>query len=693
MTKRRLLMNRIIMMIMVALVLPMLLLAQISWTEHPVDTTCDGASSVYAIDLDGDLDIDVLGAAQLADDITWWENADGTGTTWIKHTIADNFDGAHSVYAIDLDSDLDIDVMGAAYDADDITWWENADGTGTTWVEHTIEGDLNAATSVYAIDLDKDGDNDVLGAAYYGYGHYVTWWENADDTGMTWIEHTIADNYSGAWSVYAEDVDGDSDVDVLSASYSADDISWWENVDDTGTTWIRHRIAPGNFNGVRVIYAIDVDGDDDIDVLGAAYIADDIAWWENADDTGTTWIKHTIDSDFGSAWSVYGEDVDNDSDTDILGAAYADDAITWWENADDTGMTWIEHTIAIGFDAAHAVYAIDVDGDIDKDVLGAAYAGDDIIWWESDLAIKDASMLSIDIPPVIHADTIVHPQTTVANSSTNGETVTFDVTCTIEPGGYTSTYAVTELAPGEYTQITFDSTFTFASGTYTITAYTQFEGDENSANDTLTLGVEALIYYDVGTVSIDVPSSVSEDTELNPHATITNGGINTETFNVTCTIEPGEYTSTTVSNTAPGESLQITFPDEFIFASGVYTVTVYTRLGSDENPANDTLEKMIETYDPGIAEGSSNIPLSFAFGLKNNPARGKALFNLALPEAGAVTLTIYDISGRVVDNVLCGTKPAGYYEVPWNSKMASGIYFYKFVSPWKNEVGKLVLVR
>jgi hypothetical protein len=42
--------------------------------EHTITDTFDGAWSVHAVDLDGDGDTDVLGAATLADDLTWWEN-------------------------------------------------------------------------------------------------------------------------------------------------------------------------------------------------------------------------------------------------------------------------------------------------------------------------------------------------------------------------------------------------------------------------------------------------------------------------------------------------------------------------------------------------------------------------------------------------------------------------------------------
>ena len=90
----------------------------------------DNAASVYAADVDGwwDGDLDVLGAAVLADDIAWWENTAGDGTAWTVHTVDGAFDGAWSVSAADVDGDGDLDVLGAARDADDIAWWENRGG-------------------------------------------------------------------------------------------------------------------------------------------------------------------------------------------------------------------------------------------------------------------------------------------------------------------------------------------------------------------------------------------------------------------------------------------------------------------------------------------------------------------------------------------------------------------------------------
>ena len=66
--------------------------------------------------------------------------------------------------------------------------------------------------------------------------------------------------------------------------------------------------------------------------MGAVYNADDIAWWDNTAGTGTTWIEHTVNGEFNGAYSVYAADVDGDGDIDVLGAAYGDNDITWWES-------------------------------------------------------------------------------------------------------------------------------------------------------------------------------------------------------------------------------------------------------------------------------------------------------------------------------------------------------------------------
>ncbi|MCD6588054.1 MAG: T9SS type A sorting domain-containing protein [Candidatus Fermentibacteraceae bacterium] len=347
--------------------------------EHTLESDIDAAYSVYAEDVDGDGDMDVLRAANGSDPVTWWENVDGIGTSWIEHVVDCSFSGAISVYADDVDGDSDIDILVAEYVDDNISWCENTDGTGTSWIEHEVD-DSFGAISIYAKDVDGDGDIDVLGAAFENDN--ITWCENANGIGTSWIKHTVDSTFYGARSVFAEDVDGDGDIDVLGAAYEKDAVTWWENANGIGTNWIEHTVD-GNFDGAQTVYAEDVDGDGDMDVLGAAFWAYDITWWENANGIGSSWIEHTVDGSF-RAPSVYAEDVDGDGDTDVLGAGqYLWGCITWWENADWIGTDWIEHTVDGDLNNAQSVYAVDIDGDGNMDILGADYAfPGSITWWD-----------------------------------------------------------------------------------------------------------------------------------------------------------------------------------------------------------------------------------------------------------------------------------------------------------------------
>jgi FG-GAP-like repeat/Secretion system C-terminal sorting domain len=453
------------MVIVVAFLLPVLAAAQ-EWTEHTVDNEFVGVYDVYAVDVDGDGDMDVLGAAESANAITWWENLDGTGLNWSEHTVDGEFSDALSVYAEDVDSDGDIDILGAArYDG--ISWWENLDGSGMNWTEHTVDGDYDWASCVYAEDVDGDGDMDVLGVAYYA--HDITWWENLDGSGLNWSEHTVEGEYEWASCVYAEDVDGDGDMDVLGTAFVADDITWWENLDGTGLNWSEHTLD-GDFDGAYSVYATDLDGDGDMDVLGVARDGDDIIWWENLDGTGLNWSEHTVESEFDGVRTAYAEDLDGDGDFDVLAAAYVADDITWWENLDGTGQTWSEHTLDGDFVGARSVYAEDFDGDGDMDVIGAARWEDTILWWENPLIVGVDEESASDLPDEYALRSVYpnpfNPTTTISvslPSPSELDLAVFDVV-----GQQVATLADSYLKAGSHT-FTFDASG-LASGMYFVRA-------------------------------------------------------------------------------------------------------------------------------------------------------------------------------------------------------------------------------
>jgi len=349
--------------------------------NHLIAGNLSGASSVYSNDIDGDGDFDVLCATVVDSKIRWWENEDGSGSSWTPHLVDDEFEGAVYACAQDIDGDGDMDVLGAALIGDEIAWWANQDGSGFFWTKHSVDSDYYGAQFVHAEDMDGDSDYDILGAARND--DEITWWENSDGSGESWIEHIVAVNYGSARCVYSADVNGDGYMDVMGASWDQDDITWWENVLGTGTFWIEH-IVDADFNNPTHVFAEDIDGDGDIDILGAARWDHDITWWENQDGSGINWIEHTIAGDFAGANCVFSIDMDNDGDMDVLGSATDDDCIAWWENSDGSGTTWITHIVDWHFQSASHVHSADINGDGNPDILGTSYINqdDDLVWWD-----------------------------------------------------------------------------------------------------------------------------------------------------------------------------------------------------------------------------------------------------------------------------------------------------------------------
>ncbi|TDI94656.1 MAG: T9SS type A sorting domain-containing protein, partial [Caldithrix sp.] len=131
-------------------------------------------------------------------------------------------------------------------------------------------------------------------------------------------------------SVFA--IDGDGDIDVLSASETDDKIVWYEN--DGKQVFTSHTIT-ADANEPTSVFAIDVDGD--VDVLSASNDDDKIAWYAN--DGDENFMPRIITTDANGATSVYAADVDGDGDIDVLSASQFDNKIAWYENSASLPVT------------------------------------------------------------------------------------------------------------------------------------------------------------------------------------------------------------------------------------------------------------------------------------------------------------------------------------------------------------------
>ena len=241
-------------------------------------------SDVIAADLDGDGDIDIISASRFDNKIAWYENTDGQGTFGHQQIITTRAESARSVFAADLDGDGDIDILsGSSGDGNfKIAWYENTDGLGTFGSQRVINNTTDGGFSVYAADLDGDGDQDIIAASF---NSRISWYENLDGLGNFGPQQVITTSTSTSTSVFATDLDSDGDLDVLSASWNDNKIAWYENTDGVGT-FGPQQVITTNAAVALSVYAADLDGDGDQDVLSASRDDDKIAWYENTDGLG-----------------------------------------------------------------------------------------------------------------------------------------------------------------------------------------------------------------------------------------------------------------------------------------------------------------------------------------------------------------------------------------------------------------------
>lgn len=357
-------------------------------TQRLISTQADLCFDVRTADVDQDGDLDVL-SASYDGLIAWWENDGATPPgPWTKHVVTAFADGAHTVFAAQVDADDDLDFLTATFNTAEVTWFENG-SLPDPWKKHLISFDAPFACDLWVADLDGDGDPDVLS----NYDGYIDWHEHdgAPTPQYPWTKHVIAPWPAGACSVQAADLDQDGDMDVVSGL-------WFENDGAADPTFTQRPISTfPTGQWMNSIFVKDVDRDGDPDVLSAE--DNRISWHENDGSSPPAWTSHAISTTPDMALAVHAADLDGDTDVDVVSASFMDDTIAWYESDGGSPPSFTAHTITTGAWGARSVHAADLDGDGDVDVLSGSQNDHDIVWYvnESDYADTDGDGMRDDL--------------------------------------------------------------------------------------------------------------------------------------------------------------------------------------------------------------------------------------------------------------------------------------------------------
>lgn len=352
-------------------------------TQKLISNAADRPKDVYAADLDGDGDLDVVSASASDDTVAWYENLGG-GSIGPAQIVASDVDGAQSVYGGDLDGDGDEDLVSAGSSSNQIAWHENLGGGafGPTQVLST-SGEFPA--DVFVVDLNGDGDVDVLAASLVD--NKVAWYKNFGN-GLFSGERVITTQAAAVVTVHAADLDGDGDADVLSGSFSDDKIAWYENLGNE--TFGPQQVISTDSTFPTSVFGADLDGDGDNDVLSASRDDAKVTWHRNLGG-GSFAPGIEINDPFGIAGSRSAIPVDFDLDGDLdvvaIGSA-AFNQVGWFENlgggtfSSYLGIEPGNSQVIVG---GRTLFAADLDQDGDPDLLTVAESNDNLSWYENQI--------------------------------------------------------------------------------------------------------------------------------------------------------------------------------------------------------------------------------------------------------------------------------------------------------------------
>ncbi len=200
--------------------------------------------------------------------------------------------------------------------------------------------------------------------------------------------------------------------------------------------------------------------------------------------------------------------------------------------------------------------------------------------------------------------------------------------------------------------------------------------------------------------SISIPLDVMYLTVDNDYNFVTNENDVTMTWDISSL--PG-HVSLTLTDNVTGSAVNLTEESEITFSTeakgsflsyGTGGVNIYPLVGESRFTLTVAYSTLTSNDEP------ANLPGSFALHpAYPNPFNPITSLRYDLPEQEHVTLTVYDLIGREVTQLINTTQEAGYRSVQWNATdsfgkpVSAGVYFYQIQVGRSLGSQKIVLVK
>lgn len=315
-------------------------------------------------------------------------------TPWKKHVVAQE-QPTFGVVAGDFTGDGRVDVVALSRVA--VHLYAAPDWKPRTLADAERVGNANILIHCETMDVDGDGDTDVLAARHSGPRSLIFWLEQPDrGAEQPWAFHLIDDQVNGTHGLIVGDIDRDGRPDLLANSALPDGSAFpnslvWYRVPKeprNAANWPRFVFADKDAPGLSHYFGFgDIDGDGRPDAACAAKggpeaapgSGDWFAWWQAPADPTGPWTKRLISDQQPGATNIHPADVNGDGRADFIASRGHGKGVVWFE-----APMWKQHDIHAELAGPHCLVVADLDADGDLDAATCAKDDKLACWFEND---------------------------------------------------------------------------------------------------------------------------------------------------------------------------------------------------------------------------------------------------------------------------------------------------------------------
>lgn len=240
------------------------------------------------------------------------------------------------------------------------------------FTERLVTGLSRGVWSVRAGDLDGDGNMDLVSADESD--NRISWYRSSGGLNPIFTRNAIPITVQAPRSVHLADLNGNGHLDILIAASGNGTVSWFEN-SGTNPPQLTQRVITTQAAGARSVFAADLTGNGVLDVISASSDNNTVAWYESSGGPNPTFSSPRIVSNqaMGAA-AVHAADINGDGRIDIIAAIQLSNEVAWFENNGDSPPTFTKRTVSNSQNGVQYVLAADLNNDGTTDIISASSA-------------------------------------------------------------------------------------------------------------------------------------------------------------------------------------------------------------------------------------------------------------------------------------------------------------------------------